>query len=160
MKRSITLLLLFMTAVSSLVLAHKHMAQQLETKRREEAVEDDGHEVEKELEEELEAEMSGFNEKRHLGFHILDEDSNIIISEPTDRILRLLGPDRDPDGHILRKIKDLYGKRLSAEHSARNSHSANTNINFIEMLAREQDANKKSNGEQDYFIKHLVSMVF
>ncbi|XP_069945299.1 uncharacterized protein [Cherax quadricarinatus] len=155
MKRSITLLLLFMTAVSSLVLAHK-----LETKRREEAVEDDGHEVEKELEEELEAEMSGFNEKRHLGFHILDEDSNIIISEPTDRILRLLGPDRDPDGHILRKIKDLYGKRLSAEHSARNSHSANTNINFIEMLAREQDANKKSNGEQDYFIKHLVSMVF
>ncbi|KAK8383286.1 hypothetical protein O3P69_011635 [Scylla paramamosain] len=94
-----------------------------------------------EEEVDLEWEVFGTANDRHYGVNILDKKGEVIISNPTDWVLRaVVHPNDYPASMALHKVKAMYQRLLNGESS-----QAGDNIPYVEaeIKAAEEQNNKR-----------------
>ncbi|XP_068214745.1 uncharacterized protein [Palaemon carinicauda] len=122
-------------------------SEENEVKKRQNDVNEEEEEEEDEEEEwDVENEVFGPQVQRFRGIHILNENHDVIISEPSERVLRAIAGNNKEDELTLEKVKMLYREKIKRderkESERRNGELFNQN--FGKLLAEEQKATGES----------------
>ncbi|XP_066956686.1 uncharacterized protein [Macrobrachium rosenbergii] len=158
MKTSLVILLL------GAVLPAVTFAEKIEAKKKHEndVNDDDVNEEEEEGEWDIEREVFGPQVERFQGLHILDENMNIIISEPSDRVLRAIsGPKKEGD-LTLEKVKALYKEKMERDErktrwlDENRKNGGLLNQDFEQLLAKEQKVAEQKAAADDSIVKRVM----
>ncbi|XP_071521473.1 uncharacterized protein [Panulirus ornatus] len=154
MRETLVLLLGMLVFVASLARAHKVTVKNSLTMAEKEEDEEEG-------EWDLEAELLGQGANIYRGYNILDESSHLILSDPSERVLRaVVYPEESAHGLTLEKVKALYQRQVEAETKADSRHPRYTISDFEDILAREEQATKTENAAvDDSIFQRLVSLI-
>ncbi|ROT78364.1 uncharacterized protein [Penaeus vannamei] len=122
---------------------HEDEAEARELESLESNEEDDDDDEEFDLEEE----MFGNHDRRNEGINLLDESMDVVLSEPSDRVLRALAaPEGHPKKLSFEKVKEVHRERM-ARLAEENVDRSPLHQDFQEMLEREHEAVEDDDNE-------------
>ncbi|XP_042875971.1 uncharacterized protein LOC122263031 [Penaeus japonicus] len=158
--RAILLLALLMLVLPVLQ-AHKFENRKSINKQEEEARElkDEDLEYDDDEEFDLEEEMFGNHNRRQRGINFIDEDLNVVLSEPSDRLLKaIVASEGHPNKVSFEKVKSMHRERMAKveENSVDRSLFQQ---DFKELLEKEHEAIEKAD-EDEGFLNKVIEAIW
>ncbi|XP_037802113.1 uncharacterized protein LOC119596843 [Penaeus monodon] len=118
------------------------------------------NEEDDEEEFDLEEEMFGSHNRGRKGINLLDESMDVVLSEPTDRVLRaLIAPEGHPKKLSFDKVKKVHRERM-ARLAEENVDRSPFQQDFGEMLDREHGAAVDKDGDSEGFLNRVLRAVW
>lgn len=119
-------------------------------------------EEEDEEEWDLEKEVFGPHMQRFEGINILDENLEVILTDPSERVLRALeSPMEDKNALTLEKVKAMYREQMEKQQNDGHQKSATyTQEDFEKMLAREQKVAEKEAAAKNSVFKRVLDYIW
>ncbi|KAK7069090.1 hypothetical protein SK128_004560 [Halocaridina rubra] len=120
----------------------------------------DNEEMAEEEELDLEKEIFGPQVERFVGINILDKDMNVVLSDPSEKVLKALAePGKKENSLNLEKVKAMYQDHIEKQQRESSlKKAAYSQRDFENMLAEEQNIAKKEKAADETVLQKVINL--